>query len=182
MGPETKVQCVLFDRDGTVVVDVPYNGDPALVELVPGAAAAVASVRDAAVPVALISNQSGVARRLITRAQVDAVNERLEELLGVRFDHIAICPHGPDDGCACRKPRPGMIFEAADALGIDAARCVMIGDIGADVEAAKAAGARGILVPTPVTRPEEVAAADEVVGDLAEAVRLALETEQVAAA
>jgi histidinol-phosphate phosphatase family protein len=165
---------VLFDRDGTLVVDVPYNGDPARVEPVPGAAAAVARLRAAGVPTAVVSNQSGVARGLLTEAQVRAVNARVEELLGP-LGPWAWCPHVPADGCDCRKPAPGLILRAAERLGVDPARCVVIGDIGADVQAARAAGARAILVPTPITRAEEVAGADEVAPDLETAVDRVLE-------
>jgi histidinol-phosphate phosphatase family protein len=160
---------VLFDRDGTLVVDVPYNGDPARVEPVPGAAAALARLRGAGVPTGVVSNQSGIARGLVTEAQVRAVNARVEELLGP-LGAWTWCPHGPADGCGCRKPEPGLILRAAGRLGVDPARCVVIGDVGADVQAARAAGARAILVPTPVTRPEEVAAAEEVAPDLAAAI------------
>ncbi len=160
---------VLFDRDGTLVVDVPYNGDPGRVEPIPGARAALDRVRERGVRTAVVSNQSGVARGLLTAEAVAAVNARVEELLGP-LGPWAICPHGPEDGCACRKPAPGLVLEAARALAVAPGRCAVIGDIGADVEAARAAGARGILVPTPVTRPEEVAAADEVSPDLRAAV------------
>ena len=163
------VAAVLFDRDGTLVVDVPYNGDPDRVEAVPGAGAAVARLRAAGIPTGVVSNQSGIARGIVTEEQVRAVNARVEELLGP-LGPWAWCPHAPGDGCACRKPAPGLIVRAAAALGVDPGRCVVIGDIGADVEAARAAGARAILVPTPVTRPEEIAAADEVAPDLAGAV------------
>jgi histidinol phosphatase-like enzyme len=121
-----------------------------------------------------VSNQSGIARGLISEAQVRAVNARVEELLGAPAGPFAYCPHGPGEGCGCRKPAPGLIRRAAAELGVDPARCVVIGDIGADVKAARAAGARGILVPTPVTRAEEVADADEVAPDLATAVERAL--------
>ncbi len=164
---------VLFDRDGTLVVDVPYNGDPDRVEPVPGAAAALARLRAAGVPTAVVSNQSGIARGLVTETQVRAVNARVEQLLGP-LGPWAWCPHGPDDGCGCRKPAPGLILRAAERLGVDPARCVVIGDIGADVQAARAAGARAILVPTAVTRAEEIAAADEVAPDLGSAVDRAL--------
>ncbi len=160
---------VLFDRDGTLVVDVPYNGDPGRVEPMPGARAALDRVRERGVPTAVVSNQSGVARGLLTAEAVAAVNARVEELLGP-LGPWAICPHGPEDGCACRKPAPGLVLEAARALAVAPGRCAVIGDIGADIEAARAAGARGVLVPTPVTRPEEVAAADEVSPDLCAAV------------
>ena len=167
---------VLFDRDGTLVVDVPYNTDPALVEPMPGAVAAVAAVRGAGLPVGVVSNQSGIARGLIGPEQLRAVNARVDELFGP-FDTWQVCPHGPDDGCACRKPQPGLVLAAAAALGVAPERVVVIGDIGADVGAAAAAGARGVLVPTPVTRRAEVedaAQRAEVAGTLAEAVALVL--------
>ena len=156
-GPQ-RPSAVLFDRDGTLVVDVPYNGDPEQVQPVPGAAAALALLREAGVPTAVVSNQSGIARGLLTRAQVDAVNARLEELVGP-LGPVFVCEHGPDDGCGCRKPAPGMVLAAAQALGVAPVDCVVVGDIGADVDAALAAGARAVLVPTQVTRPEEVAEA-----------------------
>ncbi|MBW3547969.1 MAG: HAD family hydrolase, partial [Actinobacteria bacterium] len=159
------VEAVLFDRDGTLVVDVPYNGDPTKVEIVPGAADALRRLRHAGLPLAVVSNQSGVARGWLTMEQVDAVNRRVDELLGP-FVTFVVCPHGPSDGCECRKPRPGMVLAAAARLGVRPERCALVGDIGADVEAALAAGARPVLVPTPVTRPEEVAAAPEVATDL----------------
>ena len=162
---------VLLDRDGTLVVDVADNGDPGRVAPVPGAALALHRLRAAGVRLAQISNQSGVARGVLTLDQVEAVNRRVEELLGPLGPWI-VCPHGPGDGCGCRKPAPGMVLAAAAALGVDPAECVVIGDIGADVEAAQAAGSRAILVPTPATRAEEVAAAPEVADTLEDAVDL----------
>jgi D-glycero-D-manno-heptose 1,7-bisphosphate phosphatase len=164
---------VLFDRDGTLVVDVPYNGDPALVQPMPGALEAVALVRAAGLPIGVVSNQSGIARGIVTREQVDAVNARVDALFG-GFDTWQLCPHGPDGACDCRKPAPGMVLRAAAALGVEPGRTVVIGDIAADVGAAHAAGGRAVLVPTPVTRPEEVAAAPAVAADLTDAVRIAL--------
>jgi HAD superfamily hydrolase (TIGR01662 family) len=141
---------VLFDRDGTLVHDVPYNGDPRLVRPVDGAAAAVAALRHAGIRVGVVTNQSGIARGLITRAQAEAVNRRVGELTGP-FDVWQVCPHGATDGCRCRKPAPGMITEAASLLGVDPADCAVIGDTAADVAAARAAGARGVLVPAAAT-------------------------------
>jgi histidinol-phosphate phosphatase family protein len=166
-------KAVLLDRDGTLVVDVPYNGDPERVVAMPGAREAVGRLRAAGVPTAVVSNQSGVARGYLRIEQVEAVNRRIEELLGPLGPWM-VCPHGPWDGCRCRKPGPGLIEAAAGALGVEPADCVVIGDIGADVEAARAAGARALLVPTPVTRDEEVAAAPEVAPDLLAAVELLL--------
>jgi histidinol-phosphate phosphatase family protein len=164
---------VLFDRDGTLVADVPYNGDPGRVVVMPGAWEAVERLRGAGVPTAVVSNQSGVGRGLLRVEQMEAVNRRVEELLGPLGPWM-VCVHGPGDGCRCRKPGPGLIEAAAGALGVDARDCVVIGDIGADVEAARAAGARAVLVPTAVTREEEVAAAPEVASDLVAAVELLL--------
>ncbi|HSK36910.1 MAG TPA: HAD-IIIA family hydrolase [Actinomycetota bacterium] len=166
-------KAVLFDRDGTLVAEVPYNGDPGRVVLMPGAREAVERVRAAGVATAVVSNQSGVARGRIRVEQVEAVNRRVEELLGPLGPWL-VCLHGPGDGCGCRKPAPGLIEAAAGALGVDARDGVVIGDIGADVEAARAAGARAVLVPTAATRAEEVAAAPEVAADLVSAVELVL--------
>ncbi len=147
---------VLFDRDGTLIRDVPYNGQPERVEPMPGVVAALARLRQAGVPVGVVTNQSALGRGLITRGELAAVHQRIEELLGP-FGSWAVCPHAPADSCACRKPAPELIRQAAAELGVDPADCVMIGDIGADAEAAYAAGARSILVPTAHTRPEETA-------------------------
>ncbi|HEV3377086.1 MAG TPA: HAD family hydrolase, partial [Thermoleophilaceae bacterium] len=160
---------VLLDRDGTLVEDVPYNGDPAAVRPMPGAREALDRLRASGVRLAVVSNQSGIGRGLVTAADVAAVNSRVEELLGP-LDPWLVCPHAPDDGCGCRKPSPGLVMRAAEALGVAPADCVVVGDIGADMDAAKAAGARAVLVPTPRTRPQEVAAAPVVAGSLPDAV------------
>ena len=166
-------RAVLFDRDGTLVHDVPYNGDPALVRPVPGAVRALQRLRDAGLRIALVTNQSGIARGLLTAAAVGAVNDELQRQVG-RFDAVAVCPHAPEEGCGCRKPAPGLVLQAAAALGVRPDETVVIGDIGADVGAAAAAGARSILVPTPVTRREEVEEAPLVAPDLDAAVDLVL--------
>jgi histidinol-phosphate phosphatase family protein len=164
---------VLFDRDGTLVVDVPYNGDPDRVETMPGARESVDRLRAAGVPLAVVSNQSGVARGWLSLEQVEAVNRRAEDLLGP-LGPALVCPHGPDDRCDCRKPAPGLLLRAAEALGVEPARCAVIGDIGADLEAARAAGARAVLVPNQRTLPAEIEAAEEVAPSLHAAVDLLL--------
>ncbi|MDI1455503.1 HAD-IIIA family hydrolase [Streptomyces sp. ATE26] len=165
---------VLFDRDGTLVADVPYNGDPDRVRPLPGAAEAVALARGAGLATAVISNQSGIGRGLLTAEQVRAVNERADELLGGLGAWI-YCPHAPEAGCACRKPRPGLVLAAAARLRVRPDRCLVIGDIAADLLAARAAGARGVLVPNAATAPAEVRRfAAQSAPDVLTAVRTAL--------
>ncbi|GAA3271259.1 D-glycero-alpha-D-manno-heptose-1,7-bisphosphate 7-phosphatase [Paenarthrobacter aurescens] len=173
MGGTVTLKAVLFDRDGTLVVDVPYNGDPQLVRAMDGALEALQKVRGAGLAAGVVTNQSGVARGLLTLEQMHSVNQRVDQLLGP-FDVWEFCPHGPQDGCACRKPRPGMILAACRALGIRPEEAALIGDIGADMEAAAAAGARAVLVPTAVTRREEIEAAGTIAEDLGHAVELLL--------
>nr|WP_203916573.1 HAD-IIIA family hydrolase [Rugosimonospora africana] len=165
----SRFDAALLDRDGTLVRDVPYNGDPDRVEPMPGAAEAVARLRDAGLRLGVVSNQSGIGRGLLDAAAVARVNARIDELLGP-FETWQVCPHTHEDQCRCRKPAPGLIREAARALGTTPQRCVVIGDIGADVDAAAAAGATGLLVPTEATRAAEVAQAPAVVASLGDAV------------
>ena len=112
-------------------------------------------------------------RGLLTAEQVKAVNRLVEELLGPLGPWF-VCLHSPEVGCACRKPAPGLVLQAAEVLGVEPQRCVLIGDIGADLEAARAAGAQSILVPNWRTRPEEVASARLVAPSLSAAVDLVL--------
>lgn len=139
------VRAVLFDRDGTLIVDVPYNGDPALVTPVPDAQRALDLLRARGIALAVVTNQSGIARGKITRSQADDVNGRVKELLGP-FGGFFVCPHGPDDGCRCRKPMPGLLLDAAAALGVPPEQCFVIGDKASDTAAATAAGMRSALV------------------------------------
>lgn len=176
LGARRLPAAILFDRDDTLVHDVPYCADPDRVEPVGGAAEALGRVRAAGVATGVVTNQSGVARGLISPEALTAVNARVEELLGP-FDTWQVCTHDEDGGCGCRKPAPGMIRAAAEALGVRPRDCVLVGDIGADVAAARAAGARAVLVPTARTRPEEVRHARThaaVAPDLDTAVRYAL--------
>jgi HAD superfamily hydrolase (TIGR01662 family) len=166
-------EAVLLDRDGTLVHDVPYNGEADRVRPVDGAREALDRLRAAGVRLGVVTNQSGVARGLLTREQVDEVNQRVSDLLGP-FDTWQVCTHGLDEDCRCRKPAPGMVEAACADLGVPPERCAVVGDIGADVEAALATGATPVLVPTAATRPDEVAAAPCRARDLSSAVDLLL--------
>lgn len=139
------VRGVLFDRDGTIVVDVPYNGDPDLVQPVHGAKEALDRLRAAGFKVGVLTNQSGVGRGMISRVQVNAVNARVEALLGP-FDGWYVCPHAPEDQCACRKPKTQLLLDAARDWGLDPRQIVVIGDRESDEGVARNAGARAILV------------------------------------
>jgi histidinol-phosphate phosphatase family protein len=163
------VDAVLLDRDGTLIHDVAYNGDPGLVRPIAGARAALDRLRAGGLKLGVISNQSGVARGLISEAEVRAVNDRIEELLGP-FDTWQYCPHDDRAGCECRKPRPGMVLKAAADLGVPVENVVEVGDIGADIQAGRAAGAgASVLVPNEMTRLDELRAAPHRFPDLAAA-------------
>lgn len=135
-------RAVFLDRDGTLIVDAAYPKDPAQVQLMPFVIEALLELQQRFLLV-IISNQSGIGRGLITREQAQAVHDRVMQVFwsaGVRFAEAYYCPHAPEDGCPCRKPAPGLIVTAAQALDIDVARSVMIGDKSSDIVAARAGG------------------------------------------
>lgn len=146
---------VFLDKDGTLIENVPYNVDPALVCLAPFAAAALCALRFAGYRLVIVSNQSGVARGFFREAEIEPVKRRIDELLGAlaKPDAFYYCPHHPDGSpgvyavdCPCRKPRPGMLLEAARAMDLNLSRSWLIGDILDDIEAAHAAGCRALLI------------------------------------
>jgi D-glycero-D-manno-heptose 1,7-bisphosphate phosphatase len=165
------IEAVLCDRDGTLVIDVPYNNDPERVVPLPGVRAALDLARRSGLRLGVVTNQSGVSSDRITPGQLRAVNARVATLLGP-FGVILSCPHRRDAGCPCRKPQPGLVMQAAAHLGVEPAACVVIGDTISDVTAALSAGAWPILVPNGVTRPEEIEAAPMVARSFEAAVRL----------
>jgi histidinol-phosphate phosphatase family protein len=142
---------LLLDRDGTVIVDKQYLADPNEVELERHAAAGLRTlIAQGAVPV-IVTNQSGVARRYFSEATVAAVHARLDAVLraqGVALAGYFFCPHGPNDGCDCRKPRAGLAHQAAAALGMSLDGAVVVGDKVSDLQLADAIGATGVLVRT----------------------------------
>jgi len=167
------IDAVLLDRDGTLIVDVPYNGDPARVTPIEGVAAALHRLRREGLRLGVVTNQSGIGRGLVTSEQVEAVNREVDRQLGP-FDVWMVCPHAPWEPCDCRKPMPGMVEGAARHLGVPTSACAFIGDTGADVEAARRAGAHPVLVPNAVTLRQEIAEAPRVAPDLGSAVRVLL--------
>ena len=135
-------RALFLDRDGTLIVDVGYPRDPALVEALPGALDVLRELQQR-FKLIIISNQSGIGRGLITEAEAAAVHARVVEQFaaeGVTFTAAYYCPHAPDAGCRCRKPAPGLLEDAAREHGVDLATSIMIGDKPSDVEAGRAAG------------------------------------------
>lgn len=167
-------ELVLLDRDGTLIEDVPYNGHPSRVRPLPGVREALDRLRAEGVRLAIVTNQSGIGRGLISADQADAVDARVEELLGP-FEGVYRCPHTSLDGCICRKPAPGLVKQALADTGVLPSRAVLIGDIGSDVQAAGALEVSAVLVPTSTTRQEEIDAAPAVATSLPAAVEQILQ-------
>ena len=178
---------IFLDRDGVVIEDSAYLGVPERVRLLPGSAEAIAALNRAGWPVVIVTNQSGVARGLFTPADVDDVHAHLGELLlgyGAKIEAFHFCPHHPEGEvleyavvCECRKPRPGMLVEAANNLGLDLTASWMIGDRVTDLEAGAAVGCRTVLVRTgygvmvnPAGLDREALNLELVAADLADAV------------
>ena len=139
---------VFLDRDGTVIDDVAYLSRLEDIRPVPGVSESLRKLREIGYAVVLVTNQSGVARGYFDEVFVQETHRVLEELLAFRFDGIYYCPHGPDDGCSCRKPSPGMVNTAIEELCLKRPGSYVVGDKAADMELARNAGLQGILVRT----------------------------------
>ncbi len=149
-------RAVFFDRDGTLIDEARYLRRPEQVRLKPGAAPAVRRLKQAGFLVVVVSNQSGVALGLVTTEDVDRANQRLQEFLGEQDAHIDAfyyCPHLPTGTvpayakqCECRKPKPGLLYEAAQDLDIDVTESFVVGDAVRDVEAGRSAGCHTVFV------------------------------------
>ena len=165
---------VFLDRDGTIIEDVGYLGDPEGVHLLPGAAEAIGRLNGAGLLAVVVTNQSGIARGMFDEAAYQATRRRLDLLLdqrGARLDAQYHCPHHPEvtGPCECRKPGLQLYRRAADELGIDLPASWWVGDRLRDVEPATSLGGRGIVLGRPATAPFTFAAdlSDAVTGILA---------------
>ncbi len=171
---------VLLDRDGTLIVERNYLAAPEGVELLPDAAAGLRRFAGSGWGRLLLTNQSGVGRGYFDMAAVEAVHRRMLELLareGASLDGVYVCPHAPEDGCDCRKPRPGLALRAAAEWHFDPRAAVVIGDKAGDIDLGKAIGAKTILVRTGYGEAELSRGAvqpDWVAGGLEEAAELAI--------
>ena len=152
---------VFLDRDDTLIENIPYLGDPSQVRLMPGAAEACQKLRLAGYPLFVVSNQSGVGRGLITKQQVQAVDRKMESLLGgdgviAGYYHCYAAPGDPYD--ERRKPSPAMLLEASREHGLNLARSTMVGNRLSDVQAGLRAGCAAILLNLHVPKEEKSAA------------------------
>jgi histidinol-phosphate phosphatase family protein len=167
---------VVLDRDGTIIQECEYLSDPEQVTLIPGAGTALSELQRMGFGLAVITNQSGVGRGFFDLDRVNLIHQRLERLLateGVRLDGLYVCPHTPDDDCACRKPRLGLIRQASSELDFDLKESIVIGDKPCDIEMGRIAGATTFLVRTGYgVQFENAVTADFVVDDLTAATRL----------
>ena len=178
-------RAAFLDRDGTIIDDANYIADPELVRLRPGAAEAIAALNRQRIPVVVVTNQSGLARGLISESAYRSVEERLAELLaaqGARIDATYVCPHHPefDRACDCRKPGTLLFRRAAAEHGLDLTQSVYIGDRWRDVQPGVVLGGWPMLIVDESTDPIERARAEEAhiqtVSSLREAVARLLST------
>src|SRR3990170_807304 len=142
---------VFIDRDGTINEEVGYVDSFDRFNILPGVSDAIRKLNENNIPAIVITNQSGIARGYFSSDFVNELhNSMIEELerLGCKIAGIYVCPHHPDEGCACRKPRPGMLLKAANEHGISLRRSFVIGDKIIDIKTAHSVGAKGILVLT----------------------------------
>lgn len=145
-------KAVFLDRDGVINYDSPYYiKSPDEFIFIPGSIEAIVKLNQAGYKVGIATNQSGLSRGLYDRATLDAIHQKMCKAIeenGGKIHHIEFCPHLPDAGCECRKPKPGMLISLAKKLEVSLSEVYFVGDKQTDVEAARAAGARPIFIAT----------------------------------
>jgi len=153
---------ILLDRDGVINFDSPdYIKDADEWVPIPGALAAIARLQTAGYQVAVCTNQAGIGRGILTAAALGRIHDKLRAHLaryGAALDGLAYCPHHPDDGCACRKPQPGMLLTMMRQLQVEPSETLYVGDSLRDMQAAHAAGCAAALVRTGAGAGVEAAA------------------------
>jgi D-glycero-D-manno-heptose 1,7-bisphosphate phosphatase len=169
---------VLVDRDGVITANRDdYVKSWEEVEIIPGAIEALARLHQAGHRVFIVTNQSAIGRGLVSAAEIDAIHDRIGSLIAVNGGHVEaflVCPHGPDEGCICRKPAPGLLHRARDQFGVALETAILIGDHETDLLTAAAAGCSSILVLTGRTAAGETNGHSDIADDLAAAVELIL--------
>lgn len=163
---------VVLDRDGTINVEKEYLSDPDQLVLLPGAAAGLWAFQEMGLGLVVVTNQAGIGRGYFSLERLGQIHQRLAKILaaeGVRLDGIYFCPHHPQDGCACRKPRPGLLMQAARENHFELSEAFVIGDKLIDVELGRRVGALTFLVRTGYgaqTASQEASIWDYLVDDL----------------
>jgi EPS-associated MarR family transcriptional regulator len=163
VGTDGRRRAVFLDRDGTIIDDVGYPKYARQVKLIPGVVTALKDFKKKKFLIIIISNQSGIGRGYMTGQQAGNVHRRVLSLLGdfgIELDGAYYCPHTPDEGCDCRKPSPGMLFDASKKFSIDLSRSFMIGDRDVDVETGRNAGCRTLRLRSAQDQSPGLVAAD----------------------
>jgi D-glycero-D-manno-heptose 1,7-bisphosphate phosphatase len=173
---------VVLDRDGTVIVERHYLSEPEQVELIRGAAEGLCQLQAMGLGLVVMTNQSAIGRGMFDETRLEAIHRRMHDLLqakGIRLDGVYVCPHHPEDACACRKPKAGLLHRAARELHFEPSQCFIIGDKACDIDLGRGVGAITLLVRTgygtQVAR-EPSATPDYVVDDLRHAARVIAQT------
>lgn len=164
MGGDARRPAIFLDRDGTLIDEVDYLVRPEELRLIPGAAEALVELARAGYALVLVTNQSAVARGMLSEEGLEEIHARLARELaerGARLDAVYVCPHHPSEGvgahrreCDCRKPAPGLLVRAARERALDLERSWIVGDSERDLAAGAAVGVRGVLVETGKGRAE----------------------------
>jgi D-glycero-D-manno-heptose 1,7-bisphosphate phosphatase len=176
--PTDRRRAVFFDRDGTLMEDAHYCGDPALVKVFPSVPEGLRRLKQAGFGVFIVTNQSGIGRGLITEAQYRAVQEEFLRQAGRDLiDASYYCPDAPGVPSICRKPEPGMVLQAAAAHHVDLSASYFVGDKSADIECGRRAGTRTVLVLTGYGR-EQRCVADFTCRDAAEAAEIIIAADE----
>ncbi len=177
-----KVPVVFLDRDGTINEEVGYLSNPSDLRLIPGAASGIQALNQAGFKIIIVTNQSGLARGYFSLSTLEEIHRRLLDELALRgayIDGIYFCPHHPEEGCNCRKPRTGLVERAIRELGLDISRAYVVGDKKIDLLLAKNIGAKAVLVLTgygqhelALLKKEKTVFPDIIAADLKEAAKL----------
>ena len=156
---------VFLDRDGTINEQMGYINHECRFQLLPRAAEAIKQLNDAGVPVVVVTNQSGLARGYFPESLLETVHEKMHRLLaahGATVDAVYYCPHHPEakearfrETCNCRKPKPGLVEQASEELGLDPKKSFVVGDRWSDIKTAANCGAKSVLVRTGYGRGDE---------------------------
>jgi D-glycero-D-manno-heptose 1,7-bisphosphate phosphatase len=164
---------IFLDRDGTLMDDVDYCGDPKEVRVFSATPEALGKLKQRGYKLFIITNQSGIARGYFTEKEYRAVEREVERQIGDDLiDATYFCPHRPEDGCTCRKGSPDMVFKAARDHDVDLSRSYFIGDKKSDMDCGRNAGVKTVLVQTGYGKQTSAKFADMVVRDLTEAAKL----------